>query len=733
MQEYKQEYKQALTKEYINLLSISEYTDSDIYKYIDEYIKSKYESSLLNRIFSDLTYLKYSFFRTKSNIICTVFKAKRHNTTANYGYLYSVTDQSAKNILYICLGGTFDSKDGEFRYTLQTVDKVKYIELKYKEQFELIEQFVSSEVSEGNLELYSDIFYPIDFFDKKNYEDFINNSRYAIKFFVLCWLQDFYRIHNDTIENHINPAYINIIYNSDDLVIFEEVKKLFENEQKTQDETKTYSLMIEDILCSPFRKVKKNFRCVMAGQKIFPATVNEIINLNDIQYPIWREYYINLQCSNLVVNFICPSFALVNTWFFIQNMNPGLFDNASQFVKFEQSEIAKSISEVLHKEDKHNYIKTGDISVPRNAKFERFSSKINKSINYAESNIILSDFAICVHSEYVGRTFADLPMVEEKYAKWIFQHESLFQKHIFEYIYAFYCMNTKNSMIHGDPHANNITVYSFRQDYNYSRFPKTKILYILCDEKTREPEFYVFPHITTFSMLIDFSRGIIADKEALERKFGSRYAELYFRNQRDRIIRILSHYFPLFTDKNKDKLYGLMLDNFYLFFKVFSAIDIYGLCSGISMTLRKNKCSEKYILFVNGVKKQAEELLIGGLRQLINKKITSPSQIGWPAKQIITDNFQKYINNLSEGDQIIDIFNYNAYIKYDMSIPEKEPKFITELYINLRKKYNIPVEEQIAEWESPKEELSDIDNIIETQKMKIQSEDISAFKSSWAY
>ncbi|QYB17516.1 hypothetical protein PV-S19_0152 [Pacmanvirus S19] len=706
---YSDEYKKATNLESIENKATREY----LAKFDLDYWSHK------NRLIRNIQSLKHTFIIPKTNMITTCFKVTLDSTSCIYGYLHSEwchlgdsRDKRQKGKirhLFVATGPTYRSMDGEYRSRMIPYDQFVKVFVKYEKEFSMIESTILDKIDSKRLEFQTDFYYPNEFnYSERNFEDNINSLRLPIKLYILCWAFDYYQIYMKTIENHANPAYQYIIYQQDDLPTFEKLLKKM-GRRKYWEMLSRIANYYDDI-DSP----DVNINEIQCGQKIFPMTVFEAIRRDDINFSVWREIYITNMASNLVLNLISPSFPFVNNWFYIQNVHSGLFDNVSMHDKYLHSSIASDISIQLKNIDKLNYVnrdrKKGAIS----NKFLRLSRNMQKSIVYADSDIRLTELAICLTTEYVGRTLRDTPalIVNKEFLPGldlVFTDINIFTKHMFEFVYAFYCMNTKIGIMHGDLHMNNATIarlYLMMTDDGELYLKKFPHIAFILDQTV-----YVFPHYGLFSTIIDFSRAIIGDYKKLEHEFSPRFAELYFKEQRLRVMRMIYHYFPKLMDKYMDKIESLLISNFPLMFKILTAIDTYVIMSNIAamfaiddaFTRKQIKIAPGAIRLLAKLADMAEHLVNTNMQAALDGRITVPDDIPWPNHVILTKNFEEFKltpDKMQNPDiNIVEIFNSNNEIINDTEDYDSwGPLLSIDKEIELRKKYNQEIDKGIKQW-----------------------------------
>lgn len=664
--------------------------------------------SHLNRFTLNVQIMKITYIFKKTGLITVCYKATLHGTSAIYAFMYLECQGTKVRPAYVCTGPAFRSQDGEYRSRLITWRQYEQLLQFYKKELAEVEPTVISKLTDGSLSFQTDLYYPSNCHaNRRKVEDLINTLRTPINFYMLCWLVDYHNIYHKIAENHINPAYQYIFSQKDDLPVF---KKLY-NRLKYDG----FSMLINRISSAHLNVALPDYNLIPlgCGQKIFPVTAIEAIRMDDINFDVWREIYITDLASNLVLNLISPCFPFINNWFYIQNAHAGLFDNYAMHEKFAHSEIATDISEQLRKIDKLNYIDRDPTKQPISSKFYTLSRHVHKAMVYADSDIKLSDLAICVTGEYVGRTLRDLPtLIANKQTvpglELTFTDHKIFRKHIFEFIYSFYCMNTKIGIIHGDLHMNNVTI-----SWLYNMFSHEGKLYVADPHIAYilGQDIYVFKHYGTFSTVIDFSRAIVGDYKRIEHEFSERFAVDYFNKQRRRILFIIYHYFPKLLEKSYARINDLLDNNFTLMFKILSCIDTYVLCSNIlamfnidnAFTKGKINLAPGATKLLTNITDMAERLFTTNMNAAIEGRIFDPDSIEWPNLLILKANFKENLvdeNIIQRKDvNICDVFNYNNEVVYDIEDYDSwAPPISPEKNIEVAKKYGIQLEDELVNW-----------------------------------
>lgn len=653
-------YTQSQAAAYERLLDIPTIRSDVIKSALANYDYRRF--SHLNRLTKNVQMIKYDHATSKTDMITTCFKVSFESTSCIYGYLhsrchdteYTHSVSAPPTHEFICSGPTFNSQDGEYRSRLIKFSQFMQLFDKYSEVFDIVENMVVQKVNSGELQFFTDFYYPSGCKNGRNVEESINNLRLPIKLFMVCWLRDFHYIHRKIAENHMNPAYQYIIYRPEDISVYKSILKLVDEN--------VYDGIVDRVI-EHFGHIDEptlNLLRLSCGQKIFPITVIESIRADDINYSVWREMYITNLVSNLVLNLVCPSFPFLGAWFYIQHSHAALFDNIAMYDKYKHSAVAEDVTSQLREVDRYNYVNQDKSESVLSNKFLQLSMGINKSIVYADSEIRLTDMSVCATSEYVGRTLRDIPNIiaagqHLHGLDLVFVDYETFCKHMFEYMYAFYCMNSRLWVMHGDLHMNNVTIYRLyrMQSGGVDIVKNPKVLYIVGDTG------YMFSHNGLFSMIIDLSRAVIGDVSRLEREFGAAYAAMYFRDQQNRVLHIINNYFPGVIQSSREAIIKLARNNFPLLFKITSVADTFTVMSNIKsmfavddvFTKGKIKIASGVIGKLDKIIESAQQSFNDNIYKALRGEINAPEDIEWPNLVVIRAMFAE---NVASEQQLMD-------------------------------------------------------------------------------
>lgn len=715
---FNKENNRRICGEHRNQLRLGDSHDPSITKYLETVNGA---NSAAVRISTPVRRMKHTLVAFKTEVVTSCFKMTFKGTSCIYAYIHSrVTEKGSTEHAFYCASAAFRSQDGEFRGRVLPWEQFLRLFEHYPEILEVAEEVVCDRLASGELTFQVDFFFPKNFgqTSQETFENNMRDGRLPIKLLQLAWLSDIYSINDKTVENHINPAYQWIIHKLGGL---KPCQWLIENHGKT------YAVMRRHLseFAKDFKTPLRSLQRLIAGQKIMPLAVSEASRPDDINFGVWREIYANTLVSNMVLNFITASFPVVNNWFYIQNAHAGIFDNIAQHERYDHSEIAGKISGRMRELNKMTYVDDDPAQGSRSDKFERLSRQIRKSIVAADANIALTDLAACMTIEYVGRTLRDLSITtaspEASYGlSLIFTDSDFLSRYVFEYLFAFYCMNTKVGVIHGDLHLNNATLFQlfeFRRDGKILIDPVnyTRVAWILGDDV------YLFKGAGIYAAIIDFSRAILGDYAGLAHDFSPNFAEMYLANQRYRIMATLNHHLPAIMQSHAAKIEILLADKFPLMFKIITAIDAYVLFSNMlglftsepNITTGVLKAPEESVSLLRKISKEAEESLTHNLLAALEGRINEPNDIEWPnlllLKKFFAGNILTPDTIPPEGTELLDIFNGNNDIIYELTDVEKfGPILSAEPSRKLWADMGIPPEKDFDDWDRYKFDVGDV-------------------------
>jgi hypothetical protein len=638
-----------------------------------------------------------------------------HNTTktSKYNKTLQMSEANCEMSNFV-LGGSFMSKDGEYRSCCISGENYRYIGTSNLQIILAdIVLYLRSKLGERRWLISKEYFYPTD--SKKILETTLEYYLYILQYDVLSlvWFNLMYNVNLKLVENNINDKFINIMlaYKDEDSAFFNTLLKRHGKENIELFRTLINNIKIDNK--SP------KIDSTKVGQKIIPLSVSEVQNPFNIRYKPWREYIISVYLSNMVINYISPGFFITNSWFYIKNSRKGLFDNDIQYEKMQRSELAVQITQLLIRANlftngnitqKEKLIKSNKklINSAISEKFKTLSKKIDDPINYAKEEIIMSNVALCFMTEYVGRTVMDVITLckhSSFYNKLIgspftANGSIYFKKYMFDMCYNLYCMNYRAGIIHGDLHLNNATLNPmlYKTFRDIDNIDNPCVLYIMKKNKKK----YMIPTKSYNMCIIDFSRSII-----LPTKVGNMVDESIPKSytivtklkefQEEQIERLLYIYLCYTSDSvhNKDTLRIIFRSKFEAVFKLMTATDIYGFTKKLLAVFSINDSSiikphKICIDFLQKINKYAYHFITVEMNKLIMNPLYEKviNEMDWPLFIIIEKCFYEFsLDNMAIGN-IVDVFNMDNELKYSLNMLKNYPPIL--------KTHKIPIDGKLT-------------------------------------
>ena len=725
----------------LNILNnLKDNTFSKNFKHFIEEFPTKYEQGgellqypITGRIrMENFIFLKFKNSLSIDGYTCCVLNAKIDKASSHYAYLYWKKGLEDLDPEYICISPTYESRDGEYRKRFikwQIFNKAFNYHTK---DLHLFEQTVSKLVIDSLLEL-NMTFYPADATIIRHYQ----HSRLPIKIFAYILALDLWEYSTGLLMTHTHPQYIKLIshISRDFPELVEKSRQIQYKEIKNLETEKT-----QHYITLKFEHSSQTSE-LQCGQKIVPMFYREVVQFEDYNLSVWRETLIQQHISDLVINFICPSFPIYNQWTYIEDANASLFENSTMEDKYNRgSAMENSITNLREARSK---IRTFDEdSHLQNYYTEEFNAHLYEDVEYAQSHLIMSNIALLHTMEDVGWTlysineFINKPLVHIPEVVNMFTNSDNAFHYIFNYVYAAHCMHTKMNIVHSDIHSNNLTLYLWAFASEKIHKNKDKVIFkqfyknpvTVYATGLSDADIYIFPATGINATIIDFSRSIIgpAFRSKLEQNKTPQIATNFYHDQTNRIMRAFNRYAPSFVEKNQEAIKAAVIGNFEMIFPVLCCIDFIAIGGTLieyfektikelkelkektikelkelkEKTIKEN--FEKELKLCKKIQDLGQELLITGLSIIIEHitsndigknigKNTNSTNVEYPGFKML-QLFEKYsFVNLKKSDklEIVDGYNYNNDVKYSGISYKNFPLWsqLTEIEKNLGSKY----------------------------------------------
>lgn len=515
---------------------------------------------------------------------CTVIGGEVNGIKTHFALLYWPIGAQLKEVLtnpdvpaYITVSPTFTSRDGEFRR--RTLSLTSFMESCAASAAQLapFEETLLRMLSASELTLYTETFGgPNSAVDKT-----IDESRLAVLALSVALMLDLWDNRELLIAVHVFPDYARFI-----TVIA--TPQLLEA-----------SLNILTVTRSRFLRGSNDRFSVASGIKLIPMFVREVNQPFDLNLGAWRELEVAKAVGDLVVSYVSPAFALFNQWSYVERTGPELFENLAMHERYRRSQqMDSSITDLRKSRCALSLDCAAETPLEpelRTYHTEELSAHLYESLEYAQSHLLVSDTTMMHSVEDVGRTLHSWPiyvrhdLTAPPSHLTLFSDLNSFARLMFDYVWGAHCLHERLGVVHGDLHANNLTVYWWGRAERVERVTKPgsakfevkyKAAYedpvmIYVTGPRGEADSYIFPAAGISGCLIDYSRAILgpAFRPRLEAGRTPQFATNFYRDQVNRVMRLLHRYAPEYVAANQDAIKGAAFADFESVFRALCAVD----------------------------------------------------------------------------------------------------------------------------------------------------------------
>lgn len=282
--------------------------------------------------------------------------------------------------------------------------------------------------------------------------------------------------------------------------------------------------------------------------KITPINIYGIYQLGSLSQRPWVELFIYNRINCLNRSFICDGFPYLYSCSIVYLDDLHVFSNVATIEKYLKSEFYMRRIKTLKRDAIEKKQKTGGDEAG-----DAFDDKALALIEFAEKNMIFSDYATILFMENVGTSLYDLLMMIKLHKQHhtkinCIQDLTLFHSVAFQMLYNFLVLNVKIGAIHGDMHLNNVT---------YMPEPSGGISCYVIDGQ----QFFIDSTLALF--IIDFGRSILRD---LTPEVQSVHTK--------KLLNYMYKTMPEFYIANKDAIERISKSNYTAFFHIASGLDI---------------------------------------------------------------------------------------------------------------------------------------------------------------
>jgi hypothetical protein len=717
--------------EYAKCVHLSNLTGYKNFPFLRKWVESfQYQFSSIWR-HECLSNMRYFAMVRKDDYTVTTFnihrrkspKSEQHYRTT-YAFMYSHFEDGKPVMDYISTGPTFKSMDGEYRHRFITWHQ--FIST-YEARPDLakVEEYLQGFIDSGELSLSYQTRCPEPSpKEERSLNKTIDRTHISLRTCVIAWSIDYDRYVQGRLENHLAEGYREALIGT-----------------RTQESTAIARAGNPDHQNADFIRYKKSakqtVKILELGQKLIPLSVIEVEQCRNIRHGPWREVYVATRVNDLVINGISPCFPIFNDWFFLTNSDQSLYDNVVNHVRAKFSDQAEEIVRRLESIRRETYlvdpVRKKELYLSYN--MEGLSDAIEIPVEYAESEMVLSPIALVTLTEHMGRTLGDLLalMEHDAHAKAtgpIFSDYRCFSKHIFEYVYSIWCLNSRLGAIHSDLHLNNATIYQKRHTYNAHKseykFEHPRIIY-----QVRET-LYAFPHYGSYSCIIDFSRALLG-REHLQGSFPPAEVLEILEDQKRSILKTYARDLPDFHRDHRVILEQALIINYDAVHRLFEAIDVYKIAVGWIHLVRellgnprrlaaygdRAMLTDRALPLVERLRQHSLAYLTVRMQQLAQNPIPKKgAEIHeHPVLQILTECFGEHVLSATDHVGEVALLDYQCSenpLTYSTQSYEQFPPTVKLDYV---RKHRVPGEmEAIDRWEHYEDylEAHPVDDTIET-------------------
>lgn len=628
-------------------------------------------------------------------VVCKVFRRitsddKEPAFKTNYAFIYIYENEPE----YVCLAGTYKSMDGEYRYRWITYEQFDRMHKRYAEGVAMVEAYLKTLFKEGRLALSSDVLvHDNNVKTRKACDKLVEKLNLIHRLFVICWYIDCKRLSRLRLENHLTPGYSMAMFSKQDIEFIRDS-----------------DIKIDAIkFVRYYKSEQQNLSVLSLGQKIIPLTVKEVEQSTDIQFGPWREMHAASLVGKLVINGVGGMFPILNDWFFLLHGSESLYDNDVQHIRLQHSEIAEDVVRSLEQVRRKTYKPDGVTKkeVYLSLRMEELGEAIEIPIEFAESEVVLSDVTLISSVEHLGATFGDLinllsdDVVSGNHGP-LFADFTVFNRYLFDLIYGIWCINNRMNMIHSDLHRNNMTTYiknTLLKTENTYILPSAQLLFSV------QETLYMFPHFGSHAAIIDFSRAIFGRQHVIE-NFPEHQVHNILGDQKVRILGTIRRELPDFYKTHSKELEQSLAIAYDQVFKLFQAIDLLKIANGWIVMVKsvldnpkhlksfgdKQMLTKQAIPLLEKIRDLSLGFLTADIPRIWEQKLRA-EDLPQPALEVIKSCFNEFKLENWKGDvktvNLVDYFNDSNPLTYDPNDADKLPPTMDLEYI---KKHKVPGE-----------------------------------------
>lgn len=290
----------------------------------------------------------------------------------------------------------------------------------------------------------------------------------------------------------------------------------------------------------------KNIK-IKIGVKTIPLNINSIKHTAQLSDSFWCEVLTFKIVNRILNSFICCNFVYMYKWEITEVNNINIFANNSILIKYANSNKYLSNIKIL------NNNKISD----QEPEIEIYNDKLDKLIEYAEKNIVYSNYMGLIFMELYGECLGSLYLTFIKNNtntkfETVYNNIGKFRSMCFQVSYALACLNKFAKCIHGDLHLNNVLIRIV---------PEFNNAYIINDKV------YIDKNNNVYSV-IDFGRVIL--EPDLSRNIDTEAYNIHLKKLDSYLFKAMPDYY----NTNRELIQKLLFSESDKLFNLLTALDM---------------------------------------------------------------------------------------------------------------------------------------------------------------
>lgn len=508
---------------------------------------------------------------------------------------------------YICLGGTFESQDGEFRRNFtwwddfeEAFEKIQAVETDLPENEQVL-----GRIEKGLRELLddSDLVYTTYVFSSPTGQGTLEEQRIATRCNELrlahrTFVAQLCLAGGELHAPHILPRYGTVMKNVLE-ALHDDIPERELSPQKAGESDADFEKRKK--IVNRFRYLRGKWSCgipggralLCMGVKFVPLRRIEATQVGDLRHPTWREVWMGQKATDLTINGRAATFPILNQWSVINAVTSSMFENEAMDVLFTMSRQIERSVEKIH--DARYALEEDSELKTTPALFKEIDFNYHSAAAEAERHI-LSGLTLMMSQQYVGPTFGTIATGAYRSPLAGGLEGKELSSAIFEIVYG--CLVMHETGIHSDLHINNMTVNSLWSQEHAP--PETCNFYVAGPDGERDT--FVVPTYGAAGYIIDFSRAIItpARKAELDREMGVEETRLFYEEQVKRMFHVLHMWEPSIAKKYEDKFKAAAYGSPQALYNVLTAVDFVSIGHNIGKLLKKSLAANEKIKATGG-------------------------------------------------------------------------------------------------------------------------------------